>query len=171
MSAAKERAVIGIDPGNCTGVAVGLDGRLTNAYALQPKRGLTLPFYMHPEWVHEHGLLCVLEYPRFYGVKSYGGDPKATGVANALIREAVTLGGFAEQARKQGARVLEVAPRIWKGTMRKDAMVERIKGRLDADERAIVEALGLPPSKVHNVYDAVGIFLWAVGRLGKKWSV
>jgi hypothetical protein len=44
-------------------------------------------------------------------------------------------------------------------------MLKRILSKLTDHELSLLKGLGLPPSKEHNVIDAVGIGLWKVGRL------
>jgi hypothetical protein len=60
-----------------------------------------------------------------------------------------------------------VQPRQWKGTVDKDVMIERIKTSLDLSE---MKNVCLPKAKGlhHNVWDAIGIGLWASGRLSAK---
>lgn len=61
------------------------------------------------------------------------------------------------------------APSDWKGQMTKEACLERINNRITGEEmhavaRAVIEA----GAKVHNLWDAVGIGLFHVGRFAKK---
>lgn len=166
------RITLAIDPGNATGVAWGYDGRLVACYLSDPYGALVVPNmfqYVGPgDTCLAAPCRAVVEYPKFYGVRAYGSPAKAYGVANALIRESVTLGRWIERATNVGATVVEVLPRDWKGTMRKRAKLKHIVSMLDPDERRIVKALELPRSLVHNVLDAVGIMLWANGRLEMK---
>lgn len=163
------RYVIGIDPGECTGVAFGVDGRLVHCYASKPDGKLVLP----PSWPQFNGapVLARIELPKFYGVQAYGGLnreglAKAYSVANALIRESVSLGEWKRQLRDlHDCAIVEVLPRAWKGTAPKKAFTQRIAKQLTADERRIVLALGLSESKLHNVLDGVGLVLGAFGRL------
>lgn len=67
-----------------------------------------------------------------------------------------------------GGGVVLVEPRTWKGTIDGDAMVERIRGRLTPQEIACVELPRAVKTLGHNVWDAVGIYLWATGRLNPK---
>ncbi|NOJ83830.1 hypothetical protein [Myxococcus xanthus] len=57
-----------------------------------------------------------------------------------------------------------VYPRDWKGSLDADAFIERIKQRIDAAEHLRVE-LPSYSSLHHNVWDAIGIGLHALGRL------
>jgi hypothetical protein len=57
-----------------------------------------------------------------------------------------------------------VFPRDWKGTMDGDAMTERISKRLRPDETERLD-VNVPSSLRHNMFDAIGIGLWSIGRL------
>lgn len=151
---------LGIDPGNNTGVAWGHNRRIVACYLAAPDDALVIPNAVANDGIH-----CVIELPKFYPVKAYGSPAKAYNVGNALIRESVTLGGFRRNALQVGATVEEVLPRTWKGTLPKRAMLRVIVAALDADERRLVKALGLPASLVHNVLDAIGLVLWSYDRL------
>lgn len=99
----------------------------------------------------------VIEMPRVYPASRQKGDP------NDLLRLACVVGRLQEHYLREGKLVHLVEPRTWKGTLAKEAMTERIKGRLATSERTSVE---LPAKALeHNVWDAVGIGLHALGRL------
>lgn len=170
MSSANEDEVtLAIDPGNNTGVAWGVNGKLVACYLSDPDGELVIPIgFGIGNDTFGPPLRAVVEYPKFYGVRAYGSASKAYGVANSLIRESVTLGRWVERATIAGAEVVEVLPRDWKGTLPKRAMLRMIVERMTPDERRIVKALDLPRSLVHNVLDAVGIVLWSAGRLELK---
>ena len=57
----------------------------------------------------------------------------------------------------------EYLPRTWKKQVPKKIMIERIKAKLSKDEHSRVK---LPKDKKQqlDVYDAIGIGLWALGR-------
>ncbi len=57
-----------------------------------------------------------------------------------------------------------VTPSEWKGHVPKDIHQPRILKALDARERALVLFVN-PPSLRHNAIDAIGIGLFALGRL------
>lgn len=155
---------LAIDPGNNTGVAWGIDGRLFACYLSDPAGALIVPDAVVPGTP----VRAIVEYPKFYGVRAYGSSSKAYGVANSLIRESVTLGRWVERATLIGATVEEILPRDWKSTLPKRAMLKLIWSRLTREERALVLGLDLPKSLVHNVLDAVGVMLWSCGRLELK---
>lgn len=105
--------------------------------------------------------LVVVEVPQVYQQRSWKGDP------NDLIDVAVVAGRIAQEFG-DGAEVRLVRPHAWKGSVPKDVMLRRIENRLDDRERSVLHAAKAPASLLHNVVDAVGIGLWAIGRLGKR---
>lgn len=99
----------------------------------------------------------VIELPRVYAAAHQKGDQ------NDLIQLAGTvgmLGGFLPGVSSRRS----IYPRDWKGSLDADAFIERIKQRLDAAEHLRVE-LPSTSSLQHNVWDAIGIGLHALGRL------
>jgi hypothetical protein len=159
------RLTLALDPGENTGVAWGIDGKLVACSLAHPGDLLSVPEGPARELVFFRDAHCVIELPRLYPVGVYGSPRKATAIGNSLIREAVTLGGFKDQALRLGMSTEEILPRDWKGMVAKRTMCKRVIDRMTRDERRLVVALGLPKSKVHNVLDAIGIFFWKVGRL------
>lgn len=65
----------------------------------------------------------------------------------------------------ENSALCQYTPREWKGTIEKEQMADRIIGRLDAAENAAVRQAGV---LTHNIWDAVGIGLHALGRLERK---
>lgn len=65
-----------------------------------------------------------------------------------------------------GVQAEYVEPAEWKGQVRKDIHHARIWARLSPAEQAIAAdaAKGIAPSKRHNMLDAIGIGLHAIGR-------
>lgn len=102
--------------------------------------------------VRQHRL--VLEWPQVRTAGKGRGDP------NDLL---LLAGVDAAIVTYLSGEVQCVVPREWKGTIPPDVLISRVQDRLSEEERARV---ALPAeSLVHNVWDAVGIALWAVGRL------
>lgn len=106
---------------------------------------------MYPEVV-------VIERPRInaatHGSKA---DP------DDLIKLAILCGAISEAFRQRRCTVLFIKPDAWKGQLPKEVTTARAVARLsDAEMSRVVlpSAAGLQ----HNVWDAVGIGLWAVGR-------
>lgn len=158
--------MICIDPGiNGCGLAFFAEERLTAAcYVRNPGEGWLLPDRVRAmvdalkavALPDISGRRLVTERPQIY---SYG---KGKGNPNDLIALAEICAGFASHWSGPWETVL---PRTWKGNIDGDAMTERIRDRLSiAEERNVKHAGALD----HNIYDAVGIGLWKLGRLGKK---
>lgn len=160
------RVTIGVDPGECTGVAVGIGKTLVACYDSTPEGELILPQAAVEALATGAELHALIELPKLYYVPTYGHPKKATAIGNSLIREAVSLGEWKRQLRRAGARIVETLPRAWKGQTPKLAFCRRIvRDIMTADERALLRALRLPKTKVHNVIDGIGLFLSAVGRI------
>ena len=100
----------------------------------------------------------IIELPRIYPhAAQQKGDP------NDLIDVACV--GAAIAAMFGGVPTETVFPSDWKGQVPKEIMTERIKSKLSHTEMALVELVG---AKDHNTFDAVGIGLHHLGRLGKR---
>jgi hypothetical protein len=149
-------SLIAIDPGvHRVGLALFDGEELTFANLLDVPNegfGFPIPFPRAPR--------VVLEVPRIYPASRQKGDP------NDLLALARIVGRLQEHYLAAGADVELVEPRTWKGTLPKEAMTERIRGRLSAEERARVAPVAR--SLEHNVLDAVGIGLHALGRLSPR---
>lgn len=98
-----------------------------------------------------------IELPQVYDRSRSKGDP------NDLIQIAAVVG---EMSRFGAGQRTIYRPREWKSTVKKEVMCRRVEGRLSVEERARVE---LPARSLqHNVWDAVGVGLHHLGRLGGK---
>ncbi|AGC44557.1 hypothetical protein MYSTI_03245 [Myxococcus stipitatus DSM 14675] len=99
----------------------------------------------------------IIEMPRVYAAAHQKGDQNDLIQLSGVVG---MLGGYLPNVATRRS----VHPRDWKGTLDADAFIERIKQRLDASEHLRVE---LPSSSAlhHNVWDAIGIGLHALGRL------
>jgi hypothetical protein len=156
---------IGIDPGECTGVGIGLGGRLVACYDSTPEGELVLPIEVTRAIKAGAKIRALIELPVLYYVPVYGHPSKATSIGNSLIRESVSLGEWKRQLRDLGAEIRETKPREWKGQAPKLAFCKRIVKLLAPEERRLVNALGLPTTKLHNVLDGIGLMLTEAGRL------
>jgi hypothetical protein len=99
----------------------------------------------------------VIELPQIYGRRDER-DP------NDLIMVTVTVGRIVQVFGGDAQPAELVWPHDWKGTVPKEIMLKRIVARLDENEREILEAANAPRSLRHNVIDAAGLGIWALGR-------
>ena len=107
-----------------------------------------------------YSLELVIELPKVYPTGRQQGDQ------NDLIKLAALAGAIVGSCDWQSSRFIE--PRTWKGTINADEMTGRIQGRLSDFERTRVDLESSPKSLHHNIWDAVGIGLWACGRLDPR---
>jgi len=166
--------LVAIDPGlRLAGLAVFADGVLVHAELVQTRKAAKdemdpLRLNAHvaaylTRSVREHvrgsdPLTVVAEWPRVFGRGRSKGDP------NDLL----PLAGCSAAcvARLQPQHALAVRPDEWKGTMPTEGVLEsrvlaRLGPALGVYDRARLNAKSL----AHNVTDAVGIGLWALGEL------
>lgn len=107
----------------------------------------------------------VIEKPRIYDRKQWKGDPNDL-ISVALIGGFCAGVGFRDMCiNTRGEREIKyVYPQTWKGGRPKNVDNKYTLSLLGKDEQLILNRLGLAKDKLHNVIDAVGIGLWAVGR-------
>lgn len=88
---------------------------------------------------------------------------------NSIVKLAVDAGEWAGRYRSKGANIRFVLPRDWKGTIDDEVCNRRALERLDDGEKQAYEdavrAQRIPSKKRHNVLNAIGIGLFAIGRL------
>lgn len=151
-------SVLAIDPGTDTGYALfDSNGRLYACGLGDPRS--------NEKHVVRNLTRVVIERPMVYP----GGRQQAK--PEDIIKLALKAGEWAGVYR-QWADIEFVAPFQWKGSVPKSIHHERIKAKLSPAELEIVVAsfaprIGIPriaPSKQHNIVDAVGLGLFAVGR-------
>ena len=152
--------LLAVDPGlKCTGVAVFEGSRLIRGFAVRGPTGgdnAERARVIASEVQEKAGAVdrVVYEWPQVYRFGRGKGDP------NDLL--ALVAIGSAVAALYPGASVESVKPAEWKGQRTKEAMRGVIVTRLDPDE------LSLLTYAPHDTWDAVGIGLWALGRLERK---
>jgi hypothetical protein len=107
--------------------------------------------YLLPEVLDQ----LVTEGQQVYGGRS--ADP------NDLLPLAYLCG--AVHVRVPAFQTLMPLPREWKGSLKKEVFTKQILMRLHKDELTVINEVKCPPSKLHNVIDAAGLGLWALGSL------
>lgn len=166
--------LVAVDPGiRGSGVAVFSDGALFAAhYVKSPaqsdedllRQAAAMASAIRAAVLDAAGLTLVVELPRIY---SRGGG-KTKGDPNDLRGLCLVAGGLA--ALFPGADIRSVEPAEWKGQVPKGVMGKRVRGRLCAAEAGVLARAeaAVAASLRHNAVDAVGIGLWALGRLERR---
>lgn len=161
------RWLLAIDPGCDTGWAIFDDTRLIDCglYSTNPPKGeYTRPLYQHYDRL-------VIECPML--------RPRGEKNPNAILKLARNAGEWAGRYDGDHSPVVEyILPNAWKGTTKDDVSTARTKMTLTPEESKLVHGVfaglpgrnGLAESRRHNVYDAIGIGLWAVGRKASRAS-
>lgn len=107
--------------------------------------------------------IAVIEGQRIYR------DAQKKGDQNDIIDVAYVTGYLAATILALDGVELIEAPRVWKGTLDGDVFIEtRIQPEIKKNPNELNVALASMPSAVslaHNVWDAIGIGLWKLGRL------
>jgi hypothetical protein len=98
----------------------------------------------------------VIEWPQIYVRARSKGDP------NDLLLVAGVAAGVVASVR--AGCVFMPKPADWKGQVPKEIHNARAMKRLSPAEAALVAPAG-PASKLNNAIDAVGLGLWALGRM------
>ena len=160
-----------VDPGqHGNGVAIFLAGRLVHAEYAGVLEGQVHPALRPEEPTTEvltdvamtHGPidLLVVEVPQVYD------QQKQSGRQEDLIQLALVAGAVLRGARPCVRKAIDVKAARWKGQVDKPIMIKRVMSKLSFEEHA---AVVLPSAKGlhHNVWDAIGIGLWRLGRIGK----
>lgn len=105
--------------------------------------------------------LVVCETPMQYQPGHHGGkrvDP------DDILQLQGVVGAITALFSIDAVRVQTIYPYAWKGQLPKDVCYNRIKSRLTDTERSLLLHAKCAESLRHNIGDAVGIYLDAVGR-------
>jgi hypothetical protein len=146
-----ESCLVAIDPGENSGIAVFHFSRLVRCECGNPDTYPTLrPAPMPGPWFLQ------IEIP-LYSDQTIGKDPQA------LIKLAINAGRWIEKMHAPIVRT--VYPSQWKGQVPKKIHNGRVLAKLDQAELSLIPKL--PETKLHNVIDAIGLGLFALGRIGR----
>lgn len=165
----EEVKLISIDPGvhNMAVAEWGYDRKLLRAYNIRSTPAKSLGANI-THWARVGR--DIDSHKRFYFAALVGEIPVAypgkQGMkvdANDLLHLAACAGAFYAGLSESKAAVELVLPAEWKAQVPKDICRGRILEELSEDEKGGVEKGG----DMHNVYDAVGIGLFKLGRLGR----
>lgn len=157
-------SLLAVDPGKSTcGIALFLSRRLVEAAFLKAENTFLLGKAVE-DWTEackkRFMLPEVLDQLVTEGQQVYGG--KLTN-PNDLLPLAYLCG--AVHVRIKAYQTLMPLPREWKGSLKKEVFTKQILMRLDKAELNIINETKCPASKLHNVIDAAGLGLWALGSL------
>lgn len=159
--------LVPLDPGvHGHGVAVFAEGVLAWAGYVSGEGGsphplleTIQPIIVVADWGEMIDL--VIEEPQVYDT------PKQKGRQRDIIRLAFVAGAVAGALTALGrvSNLQTVQPAQWKGNLPKSVVMERVIAELAEEEQQVIEC---PSSGVlHNVYDAIGIGLHELRRIGK----
>ncbi len=159
--------MLAVDPSlTCTGWARFLDGRLDACGIIRTYRDDTLAGRLYSIDRAFRGVpmpdKLVIEWPQVYTRAKSKGDP------NDMLPVAAVAGIVI--ASLSADVVLTPRPAEWKGQVPKDVHNARVMRRLTPEERNRVDAAQLPKSLANNAIDAIGLGLWALGRMGSNAS-
>jgi hypothetical protein len=147
-------ALLAIDPGKATGVAVFVGNVLRSATVCTEEQCL---LFIENAAPFKPAGDCIIEIPQVYPGQQQRGDQ------NDLIKLAVMVGRYADRATACGFRVKLFKPREWKGQLPKDVCWQRVRKTLTPLELDNLEKL--PKSRAHNMHDAIGLGTW----FQKRW--
>lgn len=145
---------LSIDPGVDTGWALWRDSDQLVACGVSDPR----------EKVTGQVGFVILERPQVYRARLSKGDP------NNIVTLAIQVGRYAQWFESRGAHIAMCIPHDWKGNLPKDIHHARVWGELSPAQRDVVNRCGqvVPPSKLHNLMDALALGRVAFQR--KLWS-
>jgi hypothetical protein len=164
--------LLSLDPGKVSGFAV-FD--LRTAWLVACGLSSNDAKYFYKIFTSYRVTHTIAELPEVYRPKHSKGNP------NDLIPLAVEcgiLGGLAYAFGVQTKNQCLVLPKKWKGQLPKRVTKKRFQNQMNRTERAVTEAASrLIPGPTtgknslhHNMWDALGIGLYGIGKLGvKKW--
>ena len=140
--------LVAIDPGKKAGVARFGDEDLVEALLVSPDK---LPGAPQADKL-------VIERPTIY--------PGSRIRPSSIITLSIDVGRLVQwvAAKNPNIEVEYVQPRRWKGQRPKNVDCRYTLSLLNPAEERIVNDSRCPPSQLHNVIDAIGIGLWALGR-------
>lgn len=145
--------IVAVDPAaRCAYYAIFEDGHLKEVGSCGPKTRKKLPY--SAKWIFEKPR----KYSRF-------------AVAHKDLDRLVSMNSSLQRRiRKAGGKYSEVYPQDWKGNVPKKIHHRRAEALLSEEERRVIPGPDQDEYD-HNLYDAVALGLWYLGRTlrgGKK---
>jgi hypothetical protein len=156
--------LVSIDPGStAAGVAVWKKNTLRTAFLARGKTweatALDIIDTLNEKLLWPTSV--VIEVPQVYMPKYTKGDPNRS-LTPLFLQAGALLGAFGLRVKHQ-----TVLPKEWKKQTPKPIMTARVKERLSEQELGRV-VLPRAKSLHHNIWDGIGIGLFATGRLGRR---
>jgi hypothetical protein len=158
------------DPGfsktNATGRAEFIDGWLVACAAISPKSESYIQRIEEIAlWMRAptslvgiaHVDVLVIENPKIYPGPQQKGDP------DDVVLLATLVGMIAGHVPHRELRLPR--PQEWKGNVPKDVMLKRIESKLEPHEKAVLDKAS---GKRDAILDAIGVGLWALGRVNQR---
>ena len=161
------RRIFAVDPGTrLSAWAVfeedgkGQIGLVRSVAETLPERVAEMAGALYIEAVKYKATEIVVEMPRVYRTGRQKGDP------NDIVDLAFAAGGVSVilSAIENLTHSVTPTPREWKGTIPKKIHHARLRAQVPEVIQAIDQ---IPKSLQHNVWDAIGLALWALGK-GEK---
>lgn len=153
---AKSVRLLAIDPGACTGWAWFQGGELLRAGVCNADERPTMN--VQPWAPIDTPDLLIIEWPNAHETRN-----ASPGKVQDLFRMCIRAGRLEERADALSVRY--VMPSDWKGQILKEETMRRVLARLSTEEKARLP--NLPKTKAHNMFDAIGIGLFELGRWGR----
>jgi len=160
--------LLSIDPGvTCCGWAY-WRGKTLDACGLSRTKETTIEERIRAHDLYRHWSepidSIVIEKPEVYQQRFWKGDPRD------LVELAMVVGGIVALF-PYSVVVRTVFPKEWKGQLLKEVSARRTLSKLSEVEKQVVEKPEVfgepstaPPSLLHNMYDGIGLGLFALGR-------
>lgn len=145
--------LLSIDPGKNLGWASFCDGSLNGCGVISDALDLDRLCGRLPRY---DKIVLVIEKPQVYQGRKSKGDP------NDLIDLAVQAGFVVGRLRP--SKTVWPKPATWKGQVPKEVVERRVLAILTEQEKELVGHADVRRSVRHNMYDAIGIGLWHLGR-------
>lgn len=169
-AASATQAVVAIDPGAISGVAVWTPAGLRGACAVPANKGRDglLRFGQWLQSILAVGarIRVVWERPQVYASTGQGKRSKPNDLLMTAYRGGKIVGALSGWASYSVDRVESVLPRVWKGQVPKAVHNARIWQSLTPSEQATFASASFTAGARDDVLDAIGLAKWYVRNNG-----
>lgn len=146
------------------GVALFVNATLVACDLIQADNTFLLGKHVHLWWVAQRSRFALDDRLSILVTENQQVYPGARSANPNDLLPLAYLNG-AVHARIDADETLMPLPRVWKGSVEKSVFTRRILAKLQPDELSIVKGTKCAASKLHNVVDAVGLGLYAIGSV------